>query len=126
MLKYKSPYKHLFSFKTLADQRIYTKHQLFIVGIMEVFGGDVKNFSYFIKTRRFENLQVLRSPNKHKSAQFHTVRQNYTFNVRFEFLCGKISTAPVDIIRFLRIVFSCFENSLNYLTRVRIKIQNFI
>lgn len=126
MLRYKSPYKHLFSSKTIFNQRIYTKHQLFVVGIMEIFGGGVQNFTHFTRTNRFKTLQILRSPNKHKSAQFHVIRCEYIFNIYFEFLLKRGGVAPVDVIRFLRVVFCCFENSLNYLTRVRLVLSGAI
>lgn len=123
MLRYKSPYRQLFSSSAISSQRIYTKHQLFIVGIVEMFGGGVKSFKHVTRTKRFEMLQILRSPNKHKSAQFHVARCEYIFNIYFEFTLGGVCVMPVGVIRFLRLAFCCFENSLTYLMRVRLVLQ---
>lgn len=127
-LRYKSPYKHLFASKTLAGQRIFTRHQLFIVGVVEMFSatGVPLNAHYFTRTRCFEAVQTLRSPNKHKSAQFHTIRREYSFDVYFELSLGNHEIAPMHVVRFLNATFRCFESSLNYLTRVRFIVMGVI
>lgn len=120
---------HLYG--NLNVNKIYAKYFLYMLGLIEIsnskneiFRSNVKS-SFFILKKIKKNIQVLRSPNRHKKAQFHIAKKNYILNSSISIKLNKYTSDIVcmEIINLVYLNFFNFESSLICLKNIRINLD---
>lgn len=131
-MKYISLYPITLNKTNLKTTKIYTKHFLYFFGILEMSKLFSTNFKFvlnkvgFIRKIKKHNTQILRSPNRHKSAQFHVVQKKYqlhtSFIIRFN---DNINFNKVpSILKLIEYYFLNFESSMLHSHNVSSEISN--
>ena len=107
-------------------KKIYTKHLLLFFCLLELKQKNNFNLLYrsnFLSLRKkTKATQILRSPNRHKIAQFHIIKNYYLINSKFS-LKIKINNINYNILliyNFLILNFLNFESSLLFIKNVQL------
>lgn len=141
MLKYiKINFKQVSLFPVLTKKntsflykKIYTRHFLYFFGMLELNNinknklGIKLSKGFFNKKKLKHSTQILRSPNRHKVAQFHVIKKFYNINFSFKILCKNTKINQfASIISLMKNTFNLFESSMIYTKNVKIGLHSIL
>lgn len=117
----------MFPFKINKENKnkIYVKHFIYLVSLMEL-NKNHSNFNIklkknnFIFKKNFKKTQILRSPNRHKIAQFHVSRKNFILISSIDLLISSLKINVVFLIKFLKKILISFESSSIFVKNIKI------
>lgn len=117
----------LFPFKSTknSDNKIYVKHFIYLISLIEL-NNEYHNIKIILKKNHFifkkktKKVQVLRSPNRHKVAQFHVSRRNFFLLSSIQLIIPKVNTNIFFLINYFNKTLLSFESSSIFIKNIKI------
>jgi hypothetical protein len=106
--------------------KIYTKYWLYYLCLIELNKNN-ESYKYKLNHNRINtkvlkgNTQTLRSPNRHKVAQFHTTKRHYETITTLQLSLK--NTSNINILNFSAFILSTlimFESSSSYIKNIKL------
>lgn len=127
-------FQSLFPFKLnknkIKNDRIFVKYFLFFLALSESSNRSdnfIKhNPGLFITKNQKNKTTVLRSPNRHKVAQFHVCRNIYNINSTFRFKFKITEVTTILIFKAIKNLCYNFDSSLIYSKKINLNIASYI
>lgn len=100
--------------------------------MLELNNDDAKlnvklNKGFFNRKKLKHSTQILRSPNRHKIAQFHIVKKMYKINFSFKILFRNTKLNQfVTVISLIKNTFNLFESSMIYTKNIKIYLNSIL
>ena len=118
----------LFPFKSEknSDKKIYTKHFIYLMSLIEL-NNEYSNIKIKLKKNNFifkkfnNKVQTLRSPNRHKIAQFHVSRRFFFLLSSIQLIIPKVNTNIFFLINYFNKTLISFESSSIFIKNIKIK-----
>lgn len=112
--------------------KIYARHFLYIIGLIELHNNTNKKFnsklqtSYFIQKKISNSTQILRSPNRHKIAQFHIAKKQFiiTHNLILKFNDQRKFNNLIPLLNLVSTNFINFESTLLYIKNLKLTFKS--
>lgn len=122
-------YQSLFPFKiknrNYNNERIFSKYFIFFSAFSERGSLDSQVYkntpSLFITKKQKQRTTILRSPNRHKIAQFHVSKYIYSINTTLRFKFNVTELSLIYFIKLLKTLSSNLDSSLVYTKKIKIK-----
>lgn len=104
-------------------KKIYTKHLLYFFCLLELNNNLLKikfskNFLNFKKIKK--KTQILRSPNRHKIAQFHIAKKSYMINSSIYLTSRNRINSFISLTKLIVSSFLNFESSMIFVKNIKI------
>ena len=127
-------FQSLFPFKInknkIKNDRIFVKYFLFFLALSESTNRSDNFNKYnpglFITKKRKNKTTILRSPNRHKIAQFHVCKNIYNVNSTFYFKFKITETASLYLLKAIKNLSYNFDSSLIYSKKIRLSLVSSI
>ena len=125
-------FQSLFPFKLnknkIKNDRIFVKYFLFFLALSES-ANKSENFSrynpgLFIRKNQKNKTTILRSPNRHKVAQFHVSKNIYSINSTFHFKFKITEFTTILLLKAVKNLSYNFDSSLVYSKKVKLNMTS--
>jgi len=113
------------------DSKIYVKHILYLISLLELNNNCktvklVLNKNKIVFKKNKNKIQILRSPNRHKKAQFHICKRFYFLVSYFQISWSKINLNNLYLINYINKILLSFESSTMYIKNIKSNLQTYL
>ena len=123
-------FQSLFPFKLnknkIKNDRIFVKYFLFFLALSESSNKSNNFIKYnpglFITKNQKNKTTILRSPNRHKVAQFHVCKNIYNINSTFYFKFRVTEVTTMLLLKVIKNLSYNFDSSLIYSKKIKLSI----